>query len=239
MKLTKNAAALGVVLALAAASIGQATPMLRVTDGVSTTTITDNLAGDLNGAAGAVTFSGTVNGWSILVSSGATKPILGSATLPHLDLSWQVTRTSLAGGSTLTICFSENGFNLSPIAGNFVTDSGGTLGSTTGPANSANVRTFYDLGNTELAQTTALTTHLFTGPGGFSGSDAGGPVGPDPSLSLTIKVTLSQAVGSVTSGDIDLHIVGVPEGGSMVTFLGTALLALGVFAARRKGLRAE
>src|SRR6185436_9298402 len=134
----------------------------------------------------------------------------------------------------LTICFSDNGFNLATPR-NFVTDIGGTAG----PAgNTVNVRTYYDLGNTELAQTTLLTSHLFTSPpNGFSATDFGGPVPADPSVSFTIQLVLRQAVGSASSGDIDLH-QNVPEGGSMVTFLGTALLALGVFAVRRKSLRA-
>ncbi len=237
MKLKQNAAVLSVSLALAAASVSQATPMLQITDGVAAPiTISDNLPGDANPQAGAVSFTGVINGWNILVSSGVTKPIIGSSTSPSLDLTWQVTRSSAAGGANLTICFSENGFNLTTPR-NFVTDVGGTAG----PAgNTVNVRTYYDLGNTELAQTTLLTSHLFTSPpNGFSASDFGGPVPADPSVSFTIKLVLSQAVGSVSSGDIDLHQVGVPEGGSMVTFLGTALLALGVFAVRRKGLRAE
>ena len=237
MKLKQNAAVLSVALALAAASISSATPVLQISDGVApTVTVTDQVfgpGGDGNAAAGAVSFSGVINGWNILVSSGVTKPILGSATSPSLDLTWQVTRTSASGGSSLTICFSENGFNLAAPR-NFVTDVGGTAG----PAgNSVNVRTYYDLGNTTLAQTTLLTSHLFTSPpNGFSASDIGGPVPADPSVSFTIKLVLSQGVGTVSSGDIDLH--SVPEGGSMVTFLGTALLALGIFAARRKSLRA-
>jgi hypothetical protein len=232
MKLKQHAAVLSVALALAASV--SATPVLQITDGVAAPiTVTDNLAGDANPLAGAVSFNGVINGWNILVSSGVTKPIIGSSTSPALDLTWQVTRSSAAGGASLTICFSENGFNLATPR-TFVTDVGGTAG----PAgNTVNVRTYYDLGNTTLAQTTLLTSHLFTSPpNGFSASDVGGPVPADPSVAFTIKLVLSQAVGTVSSGDIDLHTV--PEGGSMVTFLGTALLALGVFAVRRKSLRA-
>src|SRR6185503_20602125 len=112
MKLKQNAAVLSVALALAAASISSATPVLQISDGVApTVTVTDQVfgpGGDGNAAPGAVSFSGVINGWNILVSSGVTKPILGSATSPSLDLTWQVTRTSASGGSSLTICFSEN-----------------------------------------------------------------------------------------------------------------------------------
>lgn len=237
MKLKQNAAVLSVALALAAATVSQATPMLQISDGVAlATTISDNGPGDANPMVGAVSFSGVINGWNILVSSGVTKPNLGSSTSPSLDLAWQVTRTSAAGGAQLTICFSENGFNLATPR-NFETATGGTFGS--GAGNTANVRTYYDLGNTELAQTTLLTSRLFTTPpNAQSASDFGGPVPSDPSVSFTIKLVLGMAVGSVSSGDIDLH-QNVPEGGSMVTFLGTALLALGAFAVRRKSLRAE
>ncbi len=203
--------------------------MLRVTDGVNAPiTITDNGAGDSAPAVGHLNYANpNYFGWNILVSSGVTKPIVGSSTSPALDLSYQIIRNAGSQG-TLTIFFSENGFNLASAA-NFETSAGGILGNSGTP--SANVRTFYDLGNTELATTTLLTSHLFTGQGGYSGTDFGGPVGPDSSVAFTIRLDVSIPVDSVSSGDIDLH--SVPEGGSMITFFGTALFGLGILAVRR------
>lgn len=234
--ITQISVVAAVVLSLTAVSVSEATPMLRITDGINTVTVSDNAVGlDSAAALGQVLYANSsFFGWNILVSSGVTKPIVGSSTSPALDLNWFVTRGAGSLG-TLTIFFSENGFNVTP-AGNFVTSAGGTLGNSGSP--SANVRTYYDLGNTELATTTLLTSHLFTGQGGYSGNDAGGPVGPDNSIAFTIRLDVSLPIGGVASGDIDLGIVGVPESGSMVTLLGTGLLALGILAVRCKSVRA-
>ena len=230
--LKRNVTALCSALALAAASVSQATPMLRITDGITTVLVADNSASDSSAAAGFINYqapAGLFAGWSIIVSSGTTKPIIGTATAPELDLNWSITRNANAGVGTLTVCFSENGFNLTGLA-QAVNSSGGTLG--TG-ANTALIRTYYDTANVELAATSLMTTHNFSGPGAFAANDANNSVPADPNVAFTIKLDLVQGAGQITSGDIHLRL-SVPEGGSMVTFLGTALLALGVFAARRK-----
>src|SRR6185503_10878050 len=102
-----------VALSLAAASITQAVPQLRISDGVNpAVTITDNLAGDSSLAPGHVNYANSsFFGWNILVSSGVTKPIVGSSVSPELDLSYQIIRGAGSSG-TLTIQFSENDFNL-------------------------------------------------------------------------------------------------------------------------------
>ena len=225
------AAAAVATLSLTAASVSQATPTLRISDGLNTVTVTDNGVGDTSLNLGQVNYAnGSFFGWNVLVSSGVTKPILGSATSPALDLTFQVVRGAGSQG-TLSILFSENDFNLSP-AGNFGVSAGGALGNLGSP--SVNVQSFYDLGNATLALTTPLTAHLYSGQGGFSGNETGGPVGPDSSVSFTIRIDLSEPINGLASGNVDLHLNNIPEGGSMATFLGTGLLALGVLAARRK-----
>ena len=232
--ITRNAAVAAAALSLAGASVSQAVPTLRILDGLNAQlTIADNTLLDSSAVVGQVNFNGSYNGWTILVSSGVTKPVIGSATSPALDLTFQITRGAGSQG-TLTVCFSDTDFNMS-TPGNFGLSAGGTLGNLGAP--SLVVKSFYDLGNIALAQTTQLTTHNYNSQGGYSGNDAGGPVGPDGSVSFTIKIDLSEPIGGVASGNIDLHL-NVPEGGSMVTFLGTGLLALGIFAARRKSVRA-
>ena len=117
-------------------------------------------------------------------------------------------------------------FELRPVE---ITASGGTLGL---GANTALVRTYYDAANVELATTTLLTSQNFTGPGAFA-NNGGGNAPADAAVAFTVKLDLTQGAGQITSGDIHLTL-SVPEGGSMVTFLGTALLALGAFSVRRK-----
>ena len=222
-----------VVLAMAAASVVQAGPTMQISDGVNAALIiTDNSALDSSGAPGQVNFGGTYNGWTILVSSGVSKPLIGSASSPALDLTYQVTRSGASQG-TLTVLFSDNNFSI-PAPANFTLAAGGTLGNQGSP--SINVRSYYDLANVPLATTVQLTGHSFNSPGGFSANDISGPVPVDPSVAFTIRIDLSEPIGGVASGDIDLHI-NVPEGGSMITFLGTGLLALGLVAARRKSVR--
>jgi hypothetical protein len=233
---TRVLTTLTIALFLTAVSVTHAIPMLRVSDGLNAPiTITDNGAGDLAPAVGHLNYANAnYFGWNIIVSSGVTKPIVGSATSPALDLNYQIIRNANSQG-TLTILFSENGFNLASPS-TMETSAGGILGNSGNP--SINVRTYYDLGNTELVTTTLLTSHLFTGQGGYAGNDIGGPVGPDSSIAFTMRIDLSIPVGAVSSGDIDLHLNNVPEGGSMITFLGTALFGLGILAIRRRNARA-
>jgi len=232
--LKRNAAILSVALALAATSVSQAVPTIRISDGITTVTVTDNQVGaDGSPIVGFVQYSapaGTFAGWSVILSAGTTKPIIGSATAPELDLNWSITRTAGAGQGTLTVLFSENGFNL---VGNSaaVTAAGGTMGFSS--LNTATIRTYYAGNDVELNQANLLTSQAFSGPNPF-GQVANGVVPADPTVSFTVRLDLVQQSGDITSGDIHLFVNNVPEGGSMVTFLGTALLALGAFAARRK-----
>lgn len=232
--LKRNAAILSVALALAATSVSQAVPTLRISDGGTTITITDGGAGDASAQAGFISYTapaGTFAGWSVVFSGGTTKPLLGSATSPELDLVWAITRTAGQPSGNLTVLFSENGFNLA-TPGSAYTASGGTLG--TSAANSATIRTYYAANNVELNQANLLTSQTFNGPLPFGQTVPGlAAIPADPTVSFTVRLDLTQAGGQITSGDIHMF-VSAPEGGSMVTFLGTALLALGAFAARRK-----
>jgi hypothetical protein len=226
------------VLLLSAAAIlflaplAKAIPTIRITDGITTVTIQDNLAGDASPTAGFVQYTapaGTFAGWSIVLSAGTTKPLVGSATSPQVDLNWAIVRSGPGSGS-ISVFFSEDNFNLAS-ATPMMASSGGTLG--TSAANTALVRTYYDNANTVLATSTLMTSHLYSGPGAFAGNDP--TVAPaDPTIAFTVRVDLTQGPGDITSGEIHLFGASVPEGGSMVTMLGTALLALGFFAARRK-----
>ena len=227
---------LALALNLAAAISTQAIPQLRISDGVNPAlTISDGDGNDTAALGGHVKYiNGSFFGWNILVSSGVTKPIVGSSTSPALDLNWQVSRGAGAS-ATLSISFSDNDFNLTTPR-TFEVAAGGTLGNAGSP--SVNVRSWYDLGNTTLAETTLLTSHLFAGQGGYSGNDNGGPVPADPSVAFTVRIDVTLPVGAIASGDVDLNTVSVPESGSMITFLGTALFGLGLFVIRSRKTRA-
>jgi hypothetical protein len=228
----KSVLLLSVAASLFLAPLAQAIPTIRITDGITTVTIQDNVGADSSPVAGYVEYSapaGTFAGWSSGLSAGTTKPLVGSSTSPQVDLNWAIVRSGPGSGS-ISVFFSENNFNLAS-ATPMTASSGGTLG--TSAANTALVRTYYDNGNTVLATSTLLTSHAFSGPGAFAANDPA--VAPaDPAIAFTVRVDLTQNANDITSGEIHLFGASVPEGGSMVTMLGTALLALGFFAARRK-----
>lgn len=232
--ITRLSTVAAIALSFAATSITQAVPQLRISDGVNpAVTVTDNGAGDTSALAGHVNYgNASFFGWNILVSSGVTKPIVGSSISPQLDLNWQVSRGAGAS-ATLSISFSDNDFNLTAPR-NFQVASGGTLGNAGSP--SVNVRSWYDLGNTTLAETTLLTSHLFSGQGGYAGNDAGGPVPADPSVAFTVRIDVTLPVGAIASGDVEL-ISSVPETGSTFAFFATALFGLGILAVRFRKAR--
>ena len=92
------------------------TAAIRLNDGSTILDIIDGDSNDSNTAVGVVTYNGDFGVFDINVTTGITKPILGSATSPELDLN-QVTVTCVwdlgcTGSSTytLTTMFSDTGF---------------------------------------------------------------------------------------------------------------------------------
>ena len=70
--------------------------------------MSDNGGGDINALSGAVTFSGSVGDFIVNTTTGITKPILGSATVPILDLNSINLNGNNAG--TIVLEFSETDF---------------------------------------------------------------------------------------------------------------------------------
>ena len=86
----------------------QATSTLTLFDGVNPLiTVVDNGPGDFAPQAGAIIVSTNVGVWSLVISTALSKPLLGSATDPMMDVSLQANST--AAGS-LRLVFSDNGF---------------------------------------------------------------------------------------------------------------------------------
>ena len=83
-------------------------PILQVFDGVDPAiNISDNGPGDLNPAIGEITLSTNVGVWSLSISTGLTKPALGSTTNPVMDL---VIQASSTGAGSLQYGFSDTSF---------------------------------------------------------------------------------------------------------------------------------
>jgi hypothetical protein len=199
-----------------------AIPTLIISDGVTSTSLTS--------ASGIVVYSNTSfdGAWSVVISTGETKPALGSATTPIFDLNIQATSLTSAATHNLTITFSDNGFG--PTSGNFQAILSGHLVAGTGQ--NVTYNTYYDAGNVTGATTTPLTSSGAVPPPNYNSTVGGGPV--NQSLySLTQVVTIGGAgTGAGGSYSLDASLAGVPDGGTTVMLLGAALSGLALL--RRK-----
>src|SRR3954470_677426 len=61
--------------------------------------IQDNTAGDTIAMAGAISLSTTAFGYTLLVNTSQSKPVVGSATAPQLDLTFSATSGAGGGGN--------------------------------------------------------------------------------------------------------------------------------------------
>jgi hypothetical protein len=110
-------------LSLAAAATSANAGIIYISDGVNTATIVDGGAGDTSPEAGLITYvdSTIFPTWNVTVTTGSTKPFIGSASEP--DNHFGVIAT---GTGTLDVWFIEDGFTASPAT--FTSTVGGLLG---------------------------------------------------------------------------------------------------------------
>jgi LPXTG-motif cell wall-anchored protein len=189
--------------------------------------IPDGSLDDSNGLDGVVTYIGTVpqaggGTWNINVTTGITKPAIGSPVVMQMDLN-SVDATS-AGGGTLNIMFSEDNFG--PGAGGFEAQIGGTLGG--GAGSSLTYDTYLDTANNLFGTSGATVSHLTSlsfNSSPFAGTDTAsiGPVAYP--FSLTQAVTIVHAGNGTTSFDASLQ--SVPEPSSALLLLGLLLGGIG------------
>src|SRR5579883_55785 len=204
-----------VALAFAAVPSANAALMLQLSDGTTTQSAT--------GAGGAVTYFGAIGNFVFDVTTGLSKPLAGSATLPLLDLN-SVDVTASAGG-TLTIKVTDTDFIGSGGILQFLNTVGGTMN-----AGSLNFNTYMDCSNAAFGTATQLTSQAFN-TGAFSGGQNTFVSGCSGNYSLTEIATLQLPGAALISFD---GSVGVPEPATLALF-GSSLLVVGAALRRRKG----
>jgi hypothetical protein len=197
------------VAAMISAGSAYAVGTLTLFDGTNTITIVDQSGGDTNPLPGVVSWSGAIGVWNINIDSGFTKPAIGSATHPQMDLNFSAHSTT---GGMLALIFSDSGF----------TASGTGRDALGGTQDNGSVTDYI-----QVNETNVLTLGPLTGSP-FSGTATGGMTLTTEDL-LKLIVVINHTGAGLTTGDKDLT---VPDGGSAVALLGIALV--GVEALRRR-----
>ena len=215
-------------LAVGVAAAANAIPVLRLTTSSgATATIRDGEAGDVNAAAGAVTFVNPLDGqWFVNVTTGLSKPLLGSPNTPELDLN-SVNVSSLPGAGWLDIELTDTDFT--PTTGaTFLAAIGGTTGG------AVSFKTYFDSSNAEFGKTTELTNFGGAGPA-FSGM-ATNVLTSVTSYSLTLLVRITHTGSPTIQTSSFDAVLKVPEPGTLL-LLGMGMLAFATVARRARTVK--
>ena len=162
--------------------------------------------------------------WSVVISTGESKPALGSATSPTMDLNIQASSLGIVADN-LHVSWSDNGFG--PFNSTIQAQLSGHVVSGTGAPISYN--TYYDPANSvwTTAATPGGTQTLLTTSGTLAPplyfSTQNGALSQS-AFGLTEFVTITSTPGGAYS--IDASLSAAPDGGTTVMLLGAALSGL-------------
>lgn len=207
---------------IAGATVVKANPELELISGANTITLTA-----LN-PTGQLTFIGSVGNWTLNVTTGEND--LGGPNTPIIDVNSVDTATGYKGALLpLEILYS---------AGGYTTDGSviGSIGGTT----TTTVSDQQFLGWSAFDEARLLTSigPLSGGIGDLFGGYAYGSTGAtDRPYWLTEVITIGGATGGTQSSSFDARSA-VPDGGTTMVLLGSALACLGAIRSRRSAKRA-
>jgi hypothetical protein len=178
---------------------------------------------------GTVSINGKLGSITLTVTTGLSKPLLGSTTEPHMDLSWNALSNS---AGSLTVDWYDTDFT-APIPGSAIAHAGGTQ-----PSGSTIEYNTYNGPNADLsplpgpitntpystATLTQMTHQVFTGTGSYGGTATGGNITAAPFLLMQELIVTLSGAGQVASGNMELTIV--PEPASVALLGGILLVAV-------------
>jgi hypothetical protein len=179
--------------------------------------VQDNAAGDTIPMTGAISFAQSAFGYTILVNTSQSKPVIGSATAPQLDLSFVVTSGGLA--NNVFLYASDTDFTSSSP---FFTLAIGGTNSGSPSSGAVTSRAWGGTSNTEFQISSANLLGAALGPltGTMYSAANQGPFAATVSpFSLTIGTQISRTMAGTSTGDLNLQISAVPVPGAWALML--------------------
>lgn len=227
---------LAIATAVAAAvvvipTVAQAAFQMKLTSTLAgSMTVVDGGGGDISGSSGSILFVGSFGGFDFQINSGLSKPLIGTAANPMMQLTYTLHRDVAGPTDTLSIEVSDTGFGPAPKALSTTfggTNSASTTSTTVFGAGVDNALYNYSLSNT-LGTFSSLS---FSQDGSFNVPSAA-------AYSLSIKSTIvSTGATSNMGGTAKLFAAAVPEPTTFAMF-GFGALGLVVAARRRRQVAA-
>jgi hypothetical protein len=168
-------------------------------------TVSDNGPGDQSSVTGAIIVQTNVGVWALTINTAVTKPLVGSATSPVMDINLQAFSTA---AGMLSLTFSDNNFG--PAMGTVnASMSGNTV---IGPTANAGMTVWGDQNNVVGGNSTFITT---MGPSPLSSlfQASTGPLTLNAPYTLTENTTVTSFGASIVNVDASFNVTPVPEPG--------------------------